>query len=55
MSETPVPEPSDDKAKDALREQLAKLDLAPDQTSDDIAPRSPRDQELWDNVPPHHG
>ncbi len=41
-------------SKAALREQLAKLDLAPDQTQDDIVRNSPRDQELLDNVPPHH-
>lgn len=55
MTETPEDESQDESAKAMLREMLAKLDLAPEQTSDDRAPITPRDQELRDNVPPHHG
>lgn len=55
VTETPEVDPQDESAKAALRELLAKLELAPEQTSDDVASIAPRDQELWDNVPPHHG
>lgn len=48
---------STQKAKSAkrLRELLADVELAPEQTSDDIAPKTNRDQELMSEVPPHHG
>ena len=48
---------SDKKAQSAkrLRALLADVELAPEQTSDDIAPPTNRDQELIADVPPHHG
>ena len=55
VTETPQENSQDDAAKAALRELLAKLDLAPDQTRDDVVRIEPRDQELRDNIPPHHG
>ncbi len=54
VSETPDVDPQDEAAKASLRELLAKLDLAPEQTRDDVVRIEPRDQELRDNVPPHH-
>lgn len=38
-----------------LRALLDGVELAPEQTSDDIAPKSNRDRELLEDVPPHHG
>jgi hypothetical protein len=38
-----------------LRALLDGVDLAPEQTSDDIAPKTSRDRELLEDVPPHHG
>jgi|GEM_PF-1249181 hypothetical protein len=38
-----------------LRALLGEVELTPEQTSDDIAPKSSRDRELVDDVPPHHG
>lgn len=38
-----------------LRALLDEVELAPEQTSDDVAPRESRDLELLDDVPPHHG
>jgi hypothetical protein len=55
VSDTPIDESQDEAAKAALRELLAKLDLSPEQTSDDVVQLAPRDEELRDNVPPHHG
>jgi len=55
VTEPKAENPQDDAAKAALRELLAKLDLAPEQTSDDVVRIAPRDQELRDNIPPHHG
>lgn len=55
VTENPGDDPQDEAAKAALRELLAKLDLAPEQTSDDVVRIAPRDQELRDNIPPHHG
>lgn len=43
----------DSKAK--LRALLDGVELAPSQTSDDIAPKVNRDSELLRDVPPHHG
>ena len=37
-----------------LRETLKKLELTPEQTSDDIAEQYSRDDELLRDVPPHH-
>ena len=42
-------------SQERLRKVLADLELTPEQTRDDIAIRSSRDQELLDDVPPHHG
>ena len=38
-----------------LRALLDGVELAPSQTSDDIAPKVNRDSELLRDVPPHHG
>ena len=38
-----------------LRALLDEVELTPEQTSDDVAPRESRDHELLDDVPPHHG
>jgi len=38
----------------SLRETLEKLELTPEQTSDDIEQQYPRDDELLRDVPPHH-
>ena len=38
-----------------LRALLDDVELAPEQTSDDIVPKTNRDRELIDDVPPHHG
>ena len=38
-----------------LRALLDDVELAPEQTSDDIAPKTNRDRELLEDVPPHHG
>ena len=38
-----------------LRALLAGLDLAPDQTTDDLTKPSNRDSEILRDVPPHHG
>lgn len=38
-----------------LRALLDEVELAPEQTSDDIVPKTNRDRELIDDVPPHHG
>ena len=48
---------SDQKAQSAkrLRALLDDVELTPEQTSDDIAPKTNRDRELIDDVPPHHG
>jgi hypothetical protein len=37
-----------------LRALLDGVELAPSQTSDDIAPKVNRDSELLSDVPPHH-
>ena len=37
-----------------LRALLDGVELAPSQTSDDIAPKVNRDSELLADVPPHH-
>ena len=42
-------------SQERLRKVLADLELTPEQTRDDIAIRVSRDQELMDDVPPHHG
>lgn len=42
-------------SQERLRKLLADLELTPEQTRDDIAPASSRDQEILDDVPPHHG
>jgi len=48
---------SDQKVQSAkrLRALLDDVELTPEQTSDDIAPKTNRDRELIDDVPPHHG
>ena len=48
---------SDQKEQSAkrLRALLDDVELTPEQTSDDIAPKTNRDRELIDDVPPHHG
>ncbi|MEY4900722.1 MAG: hypothetical protein RL741_1083 [Actinomycetota bacterium] len=38
-----------------LRALLDDVELTPEQTSDDIVPKTNRDRELIDDVPPHHG
>jgi hypothetical protein len=38
----------------SLRETLEKLELTPEQTSDDIEQQYSRDDELLRDVPPHH-
>jgi hypothetical protein len=38
-----------------LRALLDGVELAPSQTSDDIAPKVNRDSEILRDVPPHHG
>jgi hypothetical protein len=38
-----------------LRALLDDVELTPEQTSDDIAPATNRDNELLEDVPPHHG
>ena len=38
-----------------LRALLDAVELAPEQTSDDAAPKINRDRELLEDVPPHHG
>ena len=38
-----------------LRALLDEVELTPEQTSDDVAPRESPDHELLDDVPPHHG
>ena len=44
------------KAKnEKLRALLAGLDLAPDQTTDDLTKPLNRDSEILRDVPPHHG
>jgi hypothetical protein len=59
MNSTPEQEraESEQKAQSAkrLRALLDDVELAPEQTSDDIAPKTNRDRELLDDVPPHHG
>jgi hypothetical protein len=59
MNSTPEQEraESEQKAQSAkrLRALLNDVELAPEQTSDDIAPKINRDRELLDDVPPHHG
>ena len=37
-----------------LRALLDGVELTPEQTSDDVAPKSSRDRELIEDVPPHH-
>jgi len=48
---------SDQKAQSAkrLRALLDDVELTPEQTNDDVAPKTNRDRELIDDVPPHHG
>ncbi|MDP4896073.1 MAG: hypothetical protein NWQ60_02755 [Candidatus Nanopelagicales bacterium] len=48
---------ADQKAQSAkrLRALLDDVELTPEQTSDDTVPKSNRDRELIDDVPPHHG
>ena len=47
--------PSADKDSLAkMRATLAKMDLTPEQTRDDVAPTSSRDSDLLADVPPHH-
>ena len=41
-------------SKAKLRALLDGVELAPSQTSDDIAPKINRDSELLGDVPPHH-
>lgn len=41
-------------SKARLRALLDGVELAPSQTSDDIAPKVNRDSELLGDVPPHH-
>ena len=55
-------EPIDEQVTDASAQSQAKLralldgvELAPSQTSDDIAPKVNRDSEILRDVPPHHG
>ena len=38
-----------------LRALLDDVELTPEQSSDDIAPATNRDNELLEDVPPHHG
>lgn len=47
---------SDQKAQSAkrLRALLDDVELTPEQTSDDVIPKTNRDRELIDDVPPHH-
>lgn len=45
---------SDNDAHSKLRAALAKTDLTPEQTQDDVAPAVTRDSELLADVPPHH-
>jgi len=40
--------------KAAMRAALDNVELTPEQTSDDIAPKSP-DRDYLADVPPHHG
>jgi len=37
-----------------LRALLDGVELTPEQTSDDISPKTSRDRELIEDVPPHH-
>lgn len=59
-AENPTASPKDSQTQKQesakkLRALLDGVDLAPEQTSDDIAPKSNRDRELLEDVPPHHG
>lgn len=59
-AENPTASPNDSQKQkqesaQKLRALLDGVDLAPEQTSDDIAPKSNRDRELLEDVPPHHG
>ena len=47
--------PTESEGAKKLRALLGEVELTPEQTSDDIAPKSSRDRELVDDVPPHHG
>lgn len=49
----PVPR-NDEELKNLLRKALADLDLDPDETADDMAIRRSQDQQLLEDVPPHH-
>ena len=51
--EQPTAESEASRAK--LRALLDGVELAPSQTSDDIAPKVNRDSEILRDVPPHHG
>ena len=42
-------------SQERLRKLLSELELTPEQTRDDKVIRSSRDQEILDDVPPHHG
>lgn len=54
-ADAPVQNDSTREAQERLRKVLSELELTPEQTRDDKVVRSSRDQEILDDVPPHHG
>lgn len=54
-TDTPIQNDSTREAQERLRKVLSELELTPEQTRDDKVVRSSRDQEILDDVPPHHG
>lgn len=54
-SEAGIEDGASAQSRARLRALLDGVELAPSQTSDDIAPKVNRDSEILRDVPPHHG